>query len=121
MRILIDQNLPYRTAEYLRGKGHDAVHVGTVDPRMSDRAILERAAREDRVCVTRDADFHAMLSQSGMTKPSVIRLRIEDLDCEGTADLIDRVCELLAEPLAAGAMVTLTRNRVRFRRLPLEG
>src|SRR5579872_5667728 len=121
MRILIDQNLPYRTAEYLRGKGHDAVHVGEVDPRMSDRRILEWAVREGRVCVTRDADFHAILSLSGMTKPSVVRLRIEDLSATETATLIDRVCELHTEPLGAGAMITLTRERVRVRRLPLEG
>lgn len=119
MRILIDQNLPYRTAEVLRAKGWDVVHISDIDPRLSDGAILEIAAREGRICITRDSDFHAILSLSNLGKPSVVRLRIEDLNFSETADLLQRVCRMLAEPLRTGAMVTVTRDRARFRRLPL--
>lgn len=77
------------------------------------------AAREGRICVTRDSDFHAILSLSKLRAPSVIRIRIEDLTSAETADLVERVCDLLAEPLNSGAMVTVTRERARFRRLPI--
>jgi predicted nuclease of predicted toxin-antitoxin system len=49
MRVLIDQNLPFRTATLLRNDGWDAVHVSESDPRLSDREILEWAVREQRV------------------------------------------------------------------------
>jgi predicted nuclease of predicted toxin-antitoxin system len=119
MAILIDQNLPIRTAQLLRAHGWDAVHVDEVDSRLTDRAILDWAAREGRICVTRDSDFHAILSVSKLKKPSVIRLRMETLSFADAAEIIERVCSLLAEPLDTGAMVTVTRERVRFRRLPL--
>src|SRR5215469_2544823 len=109
MRLLIDQNLPYRAVELLRARGWDAAHVSDVDPSLSDAAILEWATREGRVCVTRDSDFHAILAGSKLTKPSVVRLRIEDLSATETVDLLESVCDLLVEALESGAAVTVTR------------
>ena len=59
MKFLVDAQLPRRIALWLREAGHDAVH--TLDlaegNRASDAEILETAAREQRIVVTKDADF----------------------------------------------------------------
>jgi predicted nuclease of predicted toxin-antitoxin system len=59
MRFLIDAHLPRRIARRLVEAGHDATH--TLDlpngNRTPDSEILSVAAREQRVVVTKDADF----------------------------------------------------------------
>ena len=59
MNFVIDAQLPRRLALHLRSAGHDAIH--TLDlpggNRTTDREILALADREDRVVVTKDADF----------------------------------------------------------------
>lgn len=59
MRFLIDAQLPRRLCGLLRDAGHDALH--TLDlplgNRTSDAAILDLAANQNRVVVTKDDDF----------------------------------------------------------------
>ena len=119
MRVLIDQNLPFRTVALLRDRGWDAVHVSETDPRLSDREILAWAVREQRVCVTRDADFHALLASTNATAPSVIRIRIEELTFSDVAEILYRVEGRFAPALDGGAAVSVTPERMRVRRLPL--
>lgn len=59
MKFLIDAQLPRRLALRLRDAGHDAVHTLDLPDanRTTDSAILVVAAREQRVVVTKDADF----------------------------------------------------------------
>jgi predicted nuclease of predicted toxin-antitoxin system len=79
-----------------------------------------RARQEGRVCVTLDADFHALLCASKFSQPSVIRFRIEGLRGPETADLIRRVVDQTANDLLEGAMVTVTKSSVRVHRIPIE-
>ena len=39
MRLLADAHISRAMIAYLRGLGHDVVHVATISPRMSDSAI----------------------------------------------------------------------------------
>jgi predicted nuclease of predicted toxin-antitoxin system len=59
MRFLVDAQLPRRLCGLLRDAGHDALH--TLDlplgNRTPDAAILDLAASQDRVVVTKDDDF----------------------------------------------------------------
>jgi predicted nuclease of predicted toxin-antitoxin system len=86
-----------------------------------DRAIIEWSDREGRAIVTLDADFHAILAISGRNQPSVVRIRIEGLDAGATADLIVAVLAQAKAELASGAVVTVSEDRFRIRRLPLPG
>jgi len=59
MKFLIDAHLPRRIARRLIEAGHDALH--TLDlpngNRTTDNEILSVAARDQRVVITKDADF----------------------------------------------------------------
>ena len=119
-RLLLDQGLPRSTGAILVDAGWDVVHVAEVDmSRSEDSSILERARAEQRICVTLDADFHALLATSGEQSPSVLRIRKEGLDAAAVARLIVDIWPRIDRALATGAMVTVTDRSVRTRRLPI--
>ena len=66
MKLLLDQGLPRSSAVLLRAAGVDAVHTAEIGlSRAEDPAILERGRDDERVVVTYDADFHALMALSG--------------------------------------------------------
>ena len=63
IRLLLDQGLPRSAASILVESEWDALHVGDLGlSRATDKEIIEYARRENRICVTLDADFHAILA-----------------------------------------------------------
>ncbi|MGH8918203.1 MAG: DUF5615 family PIN-like protein, partial [Acidimicrobiales bacterium] len=106
----------------LREAGHDALHVVDVDMlRSSDEEILARARAEDRVLVSADADFAALLASSGAARPSLVLLRSSDDLAPGEqAVLLAANLPQVADDLGRGAVVVLGRQRVRVRDLPIE-
>ena len=119
-RLLLDQGLPRSTGALLNQDGWDISHVSEIGmSRASDADILARARDEQRVCVTLDADFHALLATSGERAPSVVRIRREGLDAAALAALLQSVWSRIESALHDGAMVTLTGSAVRIRRLPI--
>jgi predicted nuclease of predicted toxin-antitoxin system len=85
----------------------------------SDSKILNFGRQEGMVVVTLDADFHTLLALSGMTGPSVVRIRIESLRGEALAKLLFSVLQICSDDLLKGAMVSVTENGVRIHRLPV--
>ena len=121
MRWLLDQGLARSAAELLCLAGHDAVHVGEIGlADATDTSILNLAALEQRVVVTLDADFHALLALSAATQPSVIRLREEGLKGPATAQLILAIHAQFADSLLKGCIVTLARGSARLRFRPIK-
>jgi predicted nuclease of predicted toxin-antitoxin system len=120
MRFLLDQGTPRSTVFLLREAGFDAVHVGEIGMAAAeDDLILRRAATENRVVVTLDADFHALLALSNVGKPSVIRIRVEGLKAPDLNLLLQRVIAHCHAELETGALVSVEETRIRLRRLPI--
>jgi len=59
MKFLVDAQLPQRLARWLSEAGHDVVHTSDLPAgnRTVDGEILEISLREQRVVITKDADF----------------------------------------------------------------
>ncbi len=120
IRVVLDQGLPRGAVAHLREAGWDAVHVGEIGmSRASDVEILDYARREHRVCVTLDADFHALLVLRFEAAPSVVRIRIEGLQAVAMAELLLRIWPRIEAAVNDGALVTVTERQVRIRRLPV--
>lgn len=120
MKLLLDQGTPRSAAALLRKAGWDTLHTGDCGlAEAADAEILQRAAEQNRVVVTLDADFHALLALSEARRPSVIRLRIEGLRAEEFCHLLQRVLRQCADELIAGALVSVTEAQVRIRLLPI--
>lgn len=120
IKLLLDQGLPRTAANLLRERGWDAQHVSECGmSRSEDVAIIAHARQEDRMVVTLDADFHALLALSGATRPSVLRIRMEGLTVIPVVLLIERVLALAADELNQGAMITLVDGIARIKFLPI--
>src|SRR5262245_55409585 len=121
MRLLADVHISPRTVAFLRGLGHDVVRVGPdyLRSRAPDAEIVAAAIADDRIIVTQDVDFSAIVALSNATRPSVVLLRLDTARIEVVNDLLARALPIVAEDLAAGALVTIEKHQVRIRKLPI--
>ena len=120
MKLLLDQGTPRSAVGLLRLAGWDAVHTGETGlAEANDSEIIHRATLENRVVVTLDADFHAILAATRARAPSVIRIRIEGLQAAEFSRLLQSVLRQCADELQAGAMISVGDFKIRVRRLPV--
>jgi predicted nuclease of predicted toxin-antitoxin system len=70
MRFLIDENVSWRVAELLTKAGHDAVHVRDLNAEgVDDADVMALAARDERVIISADTDFGALLAHTRAANP----------------------------------------------------
>jgi len=119
-RVLLDQGLSPQTAAILKRAQWDALHVLEAGlDRAEDVEILDFARRESRTCVTLDHDFHAHLARAQTKGPSVVFVRAEGLDAANQAALIQKIWQVCAGDIAAGAAISTDAVSIRVRKLPL--
>ena len=121
MRFLVDNALSPVLATFLQQAGHDAVHVRAIALHRSDDVIIfDRAAAEDRILVSADTDFGALLAARSARKPSVIQFRGRgSRKPEALAHAIVSNLPQLIDELQSGSIVTFEPSRVRVRALPI--
>lgn len=121
VKVLLDVNLSRRVAAELRRAGV-IVHlvVDEMDPRSPDETVIEWAAHQGAVIVSRDQDFSAILAIRERTGPSLINLRVAEVDPARLAGLIAATIKTFSEDLSAGAVITLDDRHARIHRLPLD-
>ena len=121
MRLLADVHISPRTVAFLRGLGHDVVRVGPdyLRSTVSDVDIVAAAIADERIIITQDVDFSAIVALSSSTRPSVVLLRIGSARIELVNELLERALPMVEGDLAAGALVTIEEHQVRIRRLPI--
>ena len=77
MRFLLDEGLPFRLAEFLRGEGHDVVACGRDYPHaLTDHQILLIAYGEQRIVLTNDKDFGDLVFRDRLPHAGVILFRL---------------------------------------------
>jgi predicted nuclease of predicted toxin-antitoxin system len=119
--VLVDNNLSPTLAKGLNADGHDAIHLRDVGLQAAtDEVVLARAAVEGRVLISADTDFGGLLSRSGAASPSVLLIRrlVGRRAAEQLA-IIEANLDQVSDDLNTGAIVVLSDEWVRIRRLPL--
>jgi len=121
MRFLVDMNLATEVAVWLRGQGHDAVHLRELGlQELGDAAVLAKAVAERRAVLTFDLDFADISAAAADAGAAVVLFRLRSAQ---TAHVIDRLRAVLAsaaaQALEQGAVVIVEPTRLRVRRLPI--
>lgn len=118
MRFLADMGVAQRVVEWLRAKGHDAVHLRDEGlQRMPNGEIFEKAASENRIILTFDLDSGEIVALSGGRWVSVILFRLHNTRTPHVIDRLDRVLRDSSHALEEGAIVVVQESRHRTRHL----
>lgn len=122
MRFLLDESISPLVKQPLAAAGHDVVHARDIGLTSApDPAVLDAARTDERILVTLDTDFGALVAHSGTLLPSVVLFRgaVTRQPTRQAALLLENL-DQFAEDLGAGALVVIGDERVRVRRLPIE-
>lgn len=120
MRFVLDMGLARNTAEFLSQQGHDAIHLRDQGlQRLSDEKIVAKALAEQRIILTHDLDFGRIVALSRGQLPSVITFRLADMRAAEVNRRLEDVTDRFAAILEEGALISVTDDAVRVRRLPV--
>ena len=120
MKLLLDMNIPPAWTAPLEAAGIEARHwkdVGHHDA--ADQEIMAWAREHGFAVFTHDLDFGALLHATGVSAPSVVQLRDQDVRPATCAAWV--IPALLAgmPQIEQGVLMTLDPRKKRMRLLPL--
>ena len=113
MKLLLDTCVWGGVVPVLRERGHDVVWMGDTEPDPGDEAIMALAVREARIIVTLDKDFGELAIVYRRPHRGIVRL--VGLSARQQGRYCAEVVERYAADLEAGAILTVTAQRVRIR------
>jgi len=120
MRFLADMGISQTTVKWLRGEGHDAIHLR--DEKLltlEDSLIIIKARFEERIILTFDLDFAALMAVSNEKLPSVVILRLKNQKYSNQISKIKSVLEESSLSLINGAIISVDESSFRVKHLPL--
>ena len=117
MRFLLDQDVYALTARFLRALEHDVVTAAEIGcSQAADVALLRIAQDQERLLVTRDRDFGALIFVEDAGK-GVIYLRILPATVHACHSELEEVLRSYSEEELRSAFVVVEPGRHRLRRL----
>src|SRR5215218_7089130 len=92
MKLLANENFPYKSIFYLREKGFDIISIGMDNPSIKDSAVMSIAINEQRTILTFDRDYGELIFKHNYKPESgVIYLRLDEYDAEEPGILIEEL------------------------------
>jgi predicted nuclease of predicted toxin-antitoxin system len=120
IRFLADENFPLPSVRRLRNEGYDVASIAEDSPGITDREVLARADREQRVVLTFDRDFGELLYLHNLQYKQlvgIIYLRFQPIT---PLEAAERVLAELNKPgfTIQHLYLVVERQQVRYRPLP---
>jgi len=120
MKLLLDMNIPIKFGHLLISKGIDIVRWSDIGPpNATDIEIMRYACANNRIVLTCDLDFSAILSVTHELKPSIVQIRSSILHAERAVDIIAASLLKYSNELYDGAILSIDLKNARLRLLPI--
>ena len=116
MKLLANENFPYKSIYYLRARGYDVLSIGIDNPSIKDSEIMTIAINEERTILTFDRDYGELIFRYDY-KPEkgVIYLRLEEYEPQEPGLLIESIINNKEIDLAR-ALTVVDKNGIRQRK-----
>ncbi|MEK9136305.1 MAG: DUF5615 family PIN-like protein [Bacteroidota bacterium] len=120
MRFLVDNAVSPFVSAGLNAEGHDAIHVREIGlSGAPDEEIFTFASNEDRIIISADTDFGALLALRETSKPSFVLFRQMDKRPAKQLHFLLSHLSTLEADLTSGCIVVCEDERIRIRALPI--
>lgn len=117
MHLCANENLPGDCVTALRDAGHDVLWVRESMPGAPDDIVLARALAEQRLLLTFDKDFGALVFQRGHAASNgLVLFRISQPSAQAVAATVTRI--LSSRTDWVGQFSVVDDHTVRMRKLP---
>ncbi|RMH08743.1 MAG: hypothetical protein D6697_05395 [Armatimonadetes bacterium] len=113
MKFLLDVPVGRVVADWLREQGYDVLEVRQINPSLSDEEILQIATQQGRIVITVDKDFGELAIRQGASHRGIVRL--PDVPVSKRQAMLETVLSRHRDALERGALITVSRTRVRIR------
>ncbi len=115
MRLLLDQDVYERTAVFLRDIGHDVIQCSQVGlQQAADKYILKSAQEQNRLLVTRDRDFGALVFVKRLGA-GIIYLRVKPSTLAPVHKELERVLSSYSQEKLSKSFIVVEPYGYRFR------
>ena len=116
MKLLANENFPFKSTQYLKNKGYDIISIGTDNPGIKDSVVMSIAIHEERTILTFDRDYGELIFKYNY-KPAhgVIYLRLDEYEADEPGKIIEDLMTK-KEFDFNNALTVITRNGIRQRR-----
>jgi predicted nuclease of predicted toxin-antitoxin system len=114
VKFLVDENVATSVAPLLRSRGHDVKIVQQAGlTGAEDDVLIQLALDEERVIVTHDKDFGAILRYPLKQHGGVILLRLRRPTPQNATRAVERVLATVPEERVMGRVVVVEDARIR--------
>jgi len=118
--FLADVHISPLTVDELKHAGYKIDRLTHFLPaNASDERIIALAQKKKLVIITQDLDFSSLIAQSGKSTPSVISMRVGNVDPKAISELLFKIIPAIVDELNAGAIVSVDDLGFRIRKLPV--
>ncbi len=104
MRVLLDEDVHVKVADWLLGKGHDVIRVPSG---LKNGRVIELANRESRVLITRDKDFSNRLMYPPHKHSGIVVLRIHPPQLEKLTSALAHLLNEFSDTPLTGKLIVL--------------
>jgi len=114
MKFLVDENIGSSVISFLRNKSFNVSSIAEKCPGITDREILKKAVKENRILITADKDFGDLIFYSRRTHKGIILLRLKDQSSSAKIEVIDKLLKFHRGKIIK-RFVVVTKDKVKIR------
>ncbi|MBX9783271.1 MAG: DUF5615 family PIN-like protein [Chitinophagaceae bacterium] len=116
MKLLANENIPYKSFLYLKAKGYEIVSIGIENPSITDAEVMAIAINEKRIVVTFNRDYGELIfKRNYKPEKGVIYLRLDEYEPEEPGLIIEEIINNKEIDLTM-ALTVIDKNGIRQRK-----